>query len=401
MRVLKSEMLIPIIIYWLPTDSVHSPVSLALVTSWICAMCWSPQICSLPYYQLFCILWRHGCPQVRGGHLRIAPWRLIMSWILCWMQNMQSSLKDGCTYVQLRDNQRNTKNTNKYKVQLHPHAERRICNQVLIVGDNLITDPAVLNRCSNVGNFNIMKNLTQKENCENSDRNGTSDHQSLISIPGTTHLKKHLRSLESVLCLCTYKNAIFSKLPDEPCFPQSFHYIFEANCAMIHSWKFVFAWTDLDFYFKSRHSYTCSIKWTYRTIFFFWYPEYFSTQYLGTSEYFWVLLYTIPGVQKFSIRFVSIFLLFVLLGTWLVGRCRQTYLMFSTNLFHRKKRKTVLSNWPQVFRRTNKTAQTKPFISEATCSKRGQVVYEREKIKWQEKIWLELWVAFKAWFQKL
>ena len=48
----------------------------------------------------------------------------------------------------------------------------------------------------------------------------------------------------------------------------------------------VFAWTDLDFYFKSRHSYTCSIKWTYRTIFFFWYPEYFSTQYLGTSEYF-------------------------------------------------------------------------------------------------------------------
>ena len=173
-------MLIPIIIYWLPTDSVHSPVSLALVTSWICAMCCSPQICSLPYYQLFCILWRHGCPQVRGGHLRIAPWRLIMSWILCWMQNMQSSLKDGCTYAQLRDNQRNTKNTNKYKVQLHPHAERRICNQVLIVGDNLITDPAVLNRCSNVGNFNIMKNLTQKENCENSDRNGTSDHQSLI-----------------------------------------------------------------------------------------------------------------------------------------------------------------------------------------------------------------------------
>ena len=64
------------------------------------------------------------------------------------MQNMQSSLKDGCTYAQLRDNQRNTKNTNKYKVQLHPHAERRICNQVLIVGDNLITDPAVLNRCS-------------------------------------------------------------------------------------------------------------------------------------------------------------------------------------------------------------------------------------------------------------
>ena len=188
-------MLIPIIIYWLPTDSVHSPVSLALVTSRICAMCWSPQICSLPYYQLFCILWRHGCPQVRGGHLRIAPWRLIMSWILCWMQNMQSSLKDGCTYAQLRDNQRNTKNTNKYKVQLHPHAERRICNQVLIVGDNLITDPAVLNRCSNVGNFNIMKNLTQKENCENSDRKLNSEYLGQLTSKNTSGHSK-------VFCVC-------------------------------------------------------------------------------------------------------------------------------------------------------------------------------------------------------
>ena len=68
-------------------------------------------------------------------------------------------------------------------------------------------------------------------------------------------------------------------------------------------WKFVFAWTDLDFNFKSRHSYTmsCSIKWAYCTIVFFWYPEYFSTQYLvyrssqfGLSRYFFCLYFSGP-----------------------------------------------------------------------------------------------------------